>query len=104
MYMVIAKKNFKTSEEAVHFILSVIAEAGLEEEFQVVERREGLCGMIKDLWNAEADLSDKFKKLSEELTDPVQKLHANNLSKEYERHESRLYDLSKRLDCWEKKP
>lgn len=103
MYIIQSKNRFKTSEEAIHFILSVIAEAGLEEEFKVVEIREDLCGRIKDLWNSEVTVSEEFKKLSDELEDPVQRAHARTLSREYERHRSRLYDLTKLLNCWEKK-
>ena len=102
MYLVQSKDRFLTSEEAVHFILSVIAEAGLENEFEIIEIRDDLCGMIKDLWSSEEKVSEEFKELSEELTDPVQKLHAKNLSKEYDRHKERLYDLTKRLNCWGK--
>ena len=102
MFIVKSKKMFKTSEEATYFILSVIAEAGLENEFENIEIREDLCGRIKDLWSSEEKVSEEFKELSEELTDPVQKLHAKNLSKEYERHKERLYDLTKRLNCWGK--
>lgn len=72
----------------------------IEEEFVNIEIREDLCGRIKDLWNSETIISEEFKKLSDELKDPVQKLNANTLSKEYEHHKSRLYDLSERLDCW----
>ncbi len=102
MYIVQSKKPFKTSEEAIHFILSVIAEAGLEDEFKVIEIREDLCGRLKDLWNSEAIVAEAFEKLSAELQDPVQRAHAKTLSREYERHRSRLYDLTKRLNCWEK--
>lgn len=101
-YIVQSKKRFRTSGVAVHFILSVISEAGLEEEFDVVEIREDLCGRIKDLWNSEAITAEEFKKLSEELQDPVQRQHANTLSREYKRHSERLYDLTIHLNCWEK--
>lgn len=102
MFVVQSKKSFNTSEEASYFILSVIAEAGIEEEFNNIEIREDLCGRIKDLWNSEAIVSEEFKKLSDKLKDPVQKLHAKNLSNEYDIHKSRLYDLSKHLNCWKK--
>jgi len=95
MYIVQSKERFLTSEEAIQFILSVIAEAGLEDEFKVVEIRDDLCGMIKDLWSSEENVSKEFKELSEELIDPVQKLHAKNLSKEYERHKVTLRSESK---------
>lgn len=103
MYIVKSKKKFNTSDDAIHFILSVIAEAGVEEEFEVIEIREDLCGRIKDLFASEDDISQEFMKLSHKLTDPVQKLNAQKLSKEYEYHKGRMYDLAKRLDCWEKK-
>ncbi len=101
MFVVQSKKRFETSEQAIHFILGVIAEAGLEQEFEVIEIREDLCGRIKDLWNIEKIASEEFKKLSDDLTDPVQKLHAKGLSKEYDRHRERLSDLTDRLNCWE---
>ena len=100
MYVVQSKKKFKNSEDATYFILSVIAEAGLEDEFENIQIREDLCGRIKDLWGSEEIVSKEFKKLSEELTDPLQKQHANKLSDEYKQHENRLYELSKHLDCW----
>lgn len=103
MYVIKSKKTFHDLEEAIQFLLSVIAEAGVEEEFDVIEIREDLCGIIKDLWNSETAVSEKFKKLSEEIKDPVQKLHATNLAKEYDRHVSSLFDKICRLNCWEKK-
>lgn len=102
MYIVRLKKQFATSEDAINFILSIIAEAGVEEEFEIINIREDLCGRIKDLWTASGVISNEFLKLSDELQDPVQKLHANNLVKEYKRHESWLYNLTKRLNCWDK--
>lgn len=101
MYIVQSKKKFKNSEDATYFTLSVIAEAGLEDEFENVQIREDLCGRIKDLWGSEEIVSNEFKKLSEELKDPVQKQYANNLSIEYKQHKNRLYELSNRLNCWE---
>lgn len=102
MYIVRAKQTFETNEKATYFILSIIAEAGLENEFYVIEVREDLCGKIKDLFMSEDTISQDFMKLSHNLTDPVHKLQAQKLSKEYEYHKGRMYDLAKRLKCWEK--
>ena len=100
MYVVQSKKKFKNNKDATYFILSVIAEAGLEDEFENIQIREDLCGRIKDLWGSEEIVSKEFKKLSEELTDPIQKQYANKLSDEYKQHKNRLYELSKHLNCW----
>ncbi len=100
MYVVQSKKKFKNIEDAIYFTLSVIAEPGLENEFENIHILEDLCGRIKDLWGSEEIVSKEFKKLSEELTDPVQKQYANKLSGEYKQHKNRLFELSERLNCW----